>query len=54
MRYIAIIEDETDIANLLAHCFACEGFEVSTAGDGRINTGIEGGSPRIHSRVIEL
>jgi DNA-binding response OmpR family regulator len=34
MRHIAIIEDESDIAGLLAHCFACEGFEVSTAGDG--------------------
>jgi len=36
MRHIAIIEDETDIANLLAHCFACEGFEVSTACDGLV------------------
>jgi DNA-binding NtrC family response regulator len=34
MRHIAIIEDESDIAGLLAHGFACEGFEVSTAGDG--------------------
>jgi DNA-binding response OmpR family regulator len=34
MRHIAIIEDESDIAGLLARCFACEGFEVSTAGDG--------------------
>jgi len=40
MRRVAIIEDETDIANLLARGFACER--------------IEGGSPRIHSRVIEL
>ena len=40
MSHIAIIEDGTDIANLLAHGFACEG--------------IEGASPRIHSRVIEL
>ena len=36
MRHIAIIEDETDIANLLAPCFACEGFEVSTAADGLV------------------
>ena len=36
MRHIAIIEDETDIANLLAHCFAWEGFEVSTAADGLV------------------
>lgn len=36
MRHIAIIEDETDIANLLAHCFACEGFEVSTPCDGLV------------------
>ncbi len=34
MRHITIIEDEADIAGLLAHCFACEGFEVTTANDG--------------------
>lgn len=39
MRHIAIVEDEADIAGLLAHCFACEGFEVTTARDG--NTGLE-------------
>ena len=39
MRHIAIIEDESDIANLLAHCFACEGFHVSTACDGQ--TGLD-------------
>ena len=39
MRHIAIIEDESDIANLLAHCFACEGFQVSTACDGQ--TGLD-------------
>ena len=33
-RRIAIIEDEADIAGLLAHCFACEGFQVMTAQDG--------------------
>jgi DNA-binding response OmpR family regulator len=31
---VAIIEDEADIAGLLAHCFACEGFQVMTAQDG--------------------
>jgi DNA-binding response OmpR family regulator len=31
---ITIIEDETDISNLLAHCFACEGFQVTTANNG--------------------
>jgi two-component system phosphate regulon response regulator PhoB len=36
---IAIVEDESDIAGLLAHCLACEGFHVSTAGDG--NSGLE-------------
>ncbi len=35
MLHVAIIEDESDIAGLLAHCFACEGFQVTTAGDGR-------------------
>jgi DNA-binding response OmpR family regulator len=34
MWHITIIEDESDIAGLLAHCFACEGFQVTTAGDG--------------------
>jgi len=34
MRHIAIIEDEADIAGLLAHCFACEGFQVTTVRDG--------------------
>ena len=34
MQQIAIIEDEADIANLLAHCFACAGFQVTTAADG--------------------
>jgi DNA-binding response OmpR family regulator len=36
MRHIAIIDDETDIANILAHCFACEGFQVNTASDGLV------------------
>jgi DNA-binding response OmpR family regulator len=39
MPHVTIIEDESDIAGLLAHCFACEGFQVSTAGDGQ--TGLE-------------
>ena len=39
MHHITIIEDEPDIAGLLAHCFACEGFQVTTAGDGR--TGLD-------------
>ena len=39
MSHVMIIEDESDIAGLLAHCFACEGFQVITAGDGR--TGLE-------------
>lgn len=36
MRRVAIIEDEADIAGLLAHCFACEGFQVMTARDGEV------------------
>jgi two-component system, OmpR family, phosphate regulon response regulator PhoB len=40
MHRIAIIEDEADISNLLAHCFACEGFQVATAGDGELGLGI--------------
>ena len=39
MHHITIIEDESDIASLLAHRFACEGFQVTTAGDGR--TGLD-------------
>ena len=39
MSHVMIIEDESDIAGLLAHCFACEGFQVITAGDGR--TGLD-------------
>jgi DNA-binding response OmpR family regulator len=39
MSQVMIIEDESDIAGLLAHCFACEGFQVITAGDGR--TGLD-------------
>ena len=35
MRHIAIIEDEADISSLLAHCFTCEGFQVTTARDGQ-------------------
>ena len=35
MRYVIIIEDEPDIANLLAHRFGSEGFRVATASDGR-------------------
>ena len=35
-RRVAIIEDEADIAGLLAHCFACEGFQVMTARDGEV------------------
>jgi DNA-binding response OmpR family regulator len=34
MAHIAVIEDESDIAGLLAHCLAREGFNVTTAGDG--------------------
>jgi len=34
MRHIATIEDEADIAGLLAHCFAFEGFQVTTVRDG--------------------
>jgi DNA-binding response OmpR family regulator len=33
-HHVTIIEDEADIAGLLAHCFACEGFQVTTARDG--------------------
>jgi DNA-binding response OmpR family regulator len=36
LHRIAIIEDEADISSLLAHCFACEGFQVTTAGDGTV------------------
>jgi two-component system, OmpR family, phosphate regulon response regulator PhoB len=39
MRHVTIIEDESDIAGLLAHCFALEGFQVTTAGDGE--TGLD-------------
>ncbi len=35
MRYIVIIEDEPDIAELLARRFGSEGFRVATASDGR-------------------
>jgi len=35
-RRVAVIEDEADIAGLLAHCFACEGFQVMTARDGDV------------------
>jgi two-component system phosphate regulon response regulator PhoB len=35
MRHVVIIEDESDIAELLARRFASEGFRVSTASDGR-------------------
>ena len=35
MPHVMIIEDESDIAGLLVHCLACEGFQVITAGDGR-------------------
>ncbi len=35
MRHIVIIEDEPDIANLLARRFGSEGFRVATASDGR-------------------
>jgi two-component system phosphate regulon response regulator PhoB len=35
MRQVVIIEDEPDVANLLAHRFATEGFSVATASDGR-------------------
>jgi two-component system phosphate regulon response regulator PhoB len=35
MRHIVIIEDESDIANLLACRFGSEGFRVATASDGR-------------------
>ena len=35
MRHVVIIEDEPDIANLLARRFASEGFRVATATDGR-------------------
>ena len=39
MHRITIIEDEADISSLLAHCFACEGFHVTTARDG--DTGLD-------------
>ena len=35
MRHVVIIEDEPDVATLLAHRFAGEGFRVATASDGR-------------------
>jgi len=35
MRHVVIIEDEQDVANLLAHRLALEGFSVSTASDGQ-------------------
>jgi two-component system phosphate regulon response regulator PhoB len=35
MCHVVIIEDEPDIANLLARRFASEGFRVATASDGR-------------------
>jgi DNA-binding response OmpR family regulator len=35
MRHVVIIEDEPDIANLLARRFASEGFCVATTSDGR-------------------
>ena len=35
MRHVVIIEDEPDVANLLAHRFSLEGFSVSTASDGQ-------------------
>ncbi len=40
MRHITIIEDETDISTLLAHCLTCEGFQVTTAADGRVGLDI--------------
>ncbi len=35
MRHVVIIEDEPDVAGLLAHRFSGEGFRVATASDGR-------------------
>jgi DNA-binding response OmpR family regulator len=35
LRQVVIIEDEPDVANLLARRFAGEGFRVATASDGR-------------------
>ncbi len=35
MRQIVIIEDEPDVAMLLARRFSAEGFQVATASDGR-------------------
>jgi len=35
MRHVVIIEDEPDIAKLLACRFGSEGFRVATASDGR-------------------
>jgi DNA-binding response OmpR family regulator len=35
MRQVVIIEDEPDIADLLARWFTSEGFRAATAGDGR-------------------
>ncbi len=35
MRHVVIIEDEPDVANLLARRFSAEGFSVTTASDGR-------------------
>ena len=34
MRHVVIIEDKPDVANLMAHRFALDGFSVSTASDG--------------------
>jgi two-component system phosphate regulon response regulator PhoB len=35
MQHVVIIEDEPDVAKLLAQRFASEGFRVTTASDGR-------------------
>lgn len=35
MRHVVIIEDEPDVAGLLAHRFSGEGFRVATASNGR-------------------
>ncbi len=48
MRHIVIIEDEPDIAELLARRFGSEGFRVATASDGR------GGLHAIHLNRPDL
>lgn len=41
MRHVTIIEDEADISSLFAHCFTREGFQVTTARDGRVGLDLD-------------